>query len=339
MSLLILNEDELRQTITITEIIETVQASFAALAEGRMNMPDSFSLHLPAADGESQVKGTYLLDAAYYVVRVGNTFQNNLSINLPIQNALIAVFDATTGFPAAIMVDNGYLTLLRAGAAGALTASYLANQELQRVAVIGSGRHAYAQIKALCEVRNINLVSVWGRTPVHVDNYARLIIEDHDLNVEIAPTVEAAVTNADLIITATASRQPLIQAEWLKPGVHIIAAGSNEPTKQELHPNVFSRSTVIIADDVEQCAANGEIHHALAAGVITKDKIRGGLGDLVIGKIEGRTHPDEITVADLTGLDVQESAIATLALEKALFLGLGLQTESSTTNIQTWPIG
>jgi ornithine cyclodeaminase/alanine dehydrogenase-like protein (mu-crystallin family) len=335
MPLLLLNEDELRQIITIPETIEAVEAAFIALAEGRMHVPGDFMLNLPAVKGEVQVKGTYLDEAPYYVIRVGSDFLDNPTINLPRQSGLMAVFDAATGFPAAVMFDNGYLTGMRAAAAGALTAKYLANPNLNRVAVIGTGHQAYLQVKSLLAVhREVKQVTVWGRTPVKVDTFARRIVEDHDLNVEIVPSVEAAVRQADLVITATASQKPLVQAEWLKPGAHIIAVGSDRPTKQELHFNVLRRADVIIVDDFEQCAAAGEIHHGLDASVITRDNIQGELGDVIIGKIPGRTHPDQITLADLTGLEAQDSIVATMALQKALYIGLGQPVSSAVVDIQ-----
>ena len=339
MSLLLLNEDELRQIVTIPETIETVKASFTALAEDRINVPGAFTLNLPHAKAQVKAKAAYLNEAPYYAIKVSSNFSDNPTINLPAQHELIAVFDAATGFPVAIMVDNGYITSIRAAAAGALTAQYLATEKLGRVAVIGSGMQAFMQIKALMCVRDMDLVSVWGRTPLHVDSYARLIVEDHDLNVEIAPSVEKAVRGADLIITATASQTPLVQADWLKPGVHIIAVGSDEPFKQELHPEVLAMAEVLIVDNIEQCAAAGEIHHGLAQGTITAQDIQGELGNLILGKIPGRTHEQQITVADLTGLDVQEAAVATLALEKAQFFGLGQRAENPAANLQRGPLG
>ncbi|MDX1523938.1 MAG: ornithine cyclodeaminase family protein, partial [Anaerolineae bacterium] len=325
--LLLLNEDELRQIVTIPETIEVIKTAFVASSEGRVNTPAAFSLSLPDAQAIVEAKGTFLTDAPYFAVKVNSNFSSNLALNLPAQHGLFALFDAATGFPAAIMVDNGYIKAMKAAAAGAIVADYLANERLERVAVIGSGTQAYMQIKALTGVRTIDMVSVWGRTPVNVDGYARLIVEAHDLNVEIAPSIEAAVRNADLIITATASRTPLIRADWLKPGVHITAVGSDEPTKQELYPAVLQVADVIIADNLEKCATAGEIHHGLAANLITAADIQGELGYLIRNSLPGRTAVDQITVADLTGLDAHEATIATLALEKAHFLGLGQPAE------------
>lgn len=323
MPLLFLTEDELRQIITIPEAIEAVKAVFVALTEGRISLPGGFTLNLSELQGKVYVKGAYLHEAPYYVVKVTSDFQNNPTINLPVHSGLVTVFDAATGFPVAILFDNGYLTSIRAGAVGALAADYLANETLNHVAVLGSGTQAYMQLKSVLMTREVGRVSVWGRVPADVDNYARHMVEDHDVDIQIATSIETAVRSADLIITATASQEPLIQAVWLKPGVHITATGSNSPTKQELHPAVLQRADVIIADDFIQCATIGEIHHALEAKTISRDDVQGELGDLIVGLIHGRTAPDQITIADLTGLDVQDTVIATLALDKALFLGLG----------------
>ncbi len=323
MPLLLLNEDELRQIVTIAEAIDSIEMAFAALAEDRLNVPGDFALNLPDVNGEVDVKGSYLQEAPYYVIKVSSTFHNNPEINLPLYSGLTTVFDAATGFPAAIMVDNNYLSSIRAGAAGALAAKYLANEQLDYVAVIGSGNQAYMQLKALMTTRQVGTVLVWARSPISADNYARRMVEDHDVNIEIVPSIEAAVRPADLIITATRSQQPLVKAEWLKPGVHITAVGSTSPSQQELEVEVLKRADVIIVDKFSQCAVAGEIHHGLAAGVITKENVQGELGELIIGEIPGRTAPDQISLADLTGLDVQNTFLATLALEKALFLGLG----------------
>lgn len=323
MPLLLLNEDELRQSVTLIEVIEAVKAGFVAQAEGRMHVPGDFVLNLPDVKGSVQVKGTYLDEAPYYVIKIGSSFYDNPTINLPTHSGLTTVFDAATGFPAALIMDNGYLSSIRAGAVGALAAAYLANHQLDHVAVLGCGNQAYIQLKSLMMIRPIGAVSVWSRSPANADNYARQMVEDHDVDIDIASSIEAAVRPADLIITATSSQEPLIQAAWLKPGVHITAVGSNSPAKQELQVEVLGRADVIIADDFSRCAQIGEIHHALAAKTISKEDVQGELGALITGRIPGRTHPEQITVADLTNLDIPDIVVATLALENALFMGLG----------------
>lgn len=323
MALLLLNEDELRQIVTIAEAIEAVKAAFAALAEGRMNVPGDFGLKLPKARGEVQVQGSYLEHDPNYVIRVSGFFQENAALELPQQSSLTCVFDAVTGFPAAIMIDNGYLSMIRIAAAGALAAEYLANKQLAQVTVIGSGNPAYMQLKSLITVRNIRSVSVWASSEFSADSYAQSMIEDYEVDIRIARSIEEAVRAADLIIIADGSRQPLIKADWLKPGVHITAVGCKGLIKQVLEIEVLSRAEVIITDDFKQCAVFGEIRHGLEAGVITKADVQGDLCDVIIGKIPGRVDPRQITLADLTGLEVQDTVVATQAYQKARFLGLG----------------
>lgn len=328
MSLLLLNEDELRQIVTINEAIASVEVAFAALAAGKLDVPGNFAMQLPNKKGEVQVKGAYLHETPYYVINIRSNFYNNPAINLPAHSSLIAVFEAATGFPAAIMVDNGYLSTIRTGAVGALAAKYLANQDLNHVAVIGLGDQAYMQLKALTAVRTIGMVLVWAHSPASADHYARHMVEDHDVNIEITASIEAAARPADLIIVAAQDQQPLIKAEWLKKGVHITAVGSTAPTPPKLHVDVLKRADVIVSDNITQSAITGEIHHALEAKIITQENVQGELSELIAGKIPGRTRPDQITVADLTGLEPQDSVVATLALEKALFYGLGQHIES-----------
>lgn len=318
MTLLLLNEDELRQTLNLSDILTSVEKAFIASGERRVTIPGDFQMNLPDMYGTVDVKGAYLQDAPYYIIKVGNHFRHNPEINLPAKNGLIVVFDAATGFPAAILLDNGYLTNVRIGVTGALAAKYLANPTASRVAVIGTGRQAYIQLKALLASRPVSLVRVWGHTPLEADLYARRMVEDHDVNIEIAETVAEALRDAQIIIAAARAPEPLLDGNWLQPGAHLTVANTDSQTRQ-LIPNVFAKTQVIIAGH-----PNGsDIQHAVASGVITAGQIRGNLSELIQGRVDGRASPRQTTLADLSGLDWQDAVVATLALEKALFLGLG----------------
>ena len=328
MSLLLINEDELRQTITIAEAIETVKQAFMASAEGHMNMPGSFSLHLPDVQGKVNVEGTYFSQSPYYVINIDSHFRKNPDLNLPAENGVLLVFDAATGVPAAVMVDNGYLTNIKIGAAGALAADYLANHQISKAAVIGASKQAFMQLKSLTSVRQLESVWVWDASPLKADNYVRHMVEDHDLNIRIAPSSQAAVEQADLVIAAAESEQPVIKAAWLKPGVHITSTAlDHQPVKQNLEPEIWQRADLIVVDSLKQCIQMGELYHAQRAGVIRYSDIQGDLSDLISGRTRGRTQADQITLADITGLGSHDTALATLALEKALFLGLGQRLE------------
>ncbi len=333
MPILILTEDEIRQAISTTEAIDAVEAAFAALARGEASLPGVINFDLPPAppaespQGESHVKGAYIAGAPHFVIKIANNFYGNRTLGLPIGSGLMLAFDTTTGFLDAILLDNSYLTDLRTGAAGAVAVRYLAPTRVRQVAFIGAGTQARFQFQAIAAVRSIPSVVVWSRNPANADRFAREITDDAGCDARMAERVEDAVRSSDLIVTTTPSRQPLVSADWVQPGATLIAVGSDSPDKQELDVELLARAEVVIADRLSQCAELGEIHHALAAGAITHDDVAGELGDVVVGRIPGRTDDDQIIVCDLTGVGVQDAAIAGLVLEKARLMGLGRQLE------------
>lgn len=327
MGLLLLNEDEIRQTVNLSEAIAVIEAAFVASAEDRVNIPGAFNLDLPEVGGAVEVKATYLQNAPYYVVKVGNQFLKNPRINLPANSGMMAVFDAATGFVAAILLDNGYLTNVRTGVVGALATEYLANKEANKVAVIGSDLQAFLLLKSLISVRRVAYVSVWGTTPLAADAYARRMVEDHDVNIEIAPSMETAVTTADIVLLACSQPLPPLQADWLRPGTHITALSSTPNVPAKVDAGVTHRADVVIVDSLDHVAALQDMLLDSNGPVHSGNIVQGELSSLILNKIPGRTRTDQITLANLGGLDWQDAVIATLALDKALFLGLGQQIE------------
>lgn len=329
MSTFILSEEEIRQAISTAEAIDAIEASFAALAHGKVSLPGVINLTLPpihtseAPQGESHIKGAHISGALHFVVKVANSFPGNRDLHLPVNSGLMLAFDAITGNLDAILLDNGYLTDLRTGAAGAVAARYLAPSIIHRVAFIGTGTQARFQFRAIASARDISSASVWSRSPANADNFAREIVDDRGCDAQVSRTVEQAVRDSNLIITTTPSRQPLVSANWVQPGTTVIAVGSDTPDKQELDPNLLARADVIIADRLTQCAEFGEIHHALREGAVTLDDVAGELGDVVVGHIPGRSSDDQLIICDLTGVGVQDAAITSLVLEKARLSGLG----------------
>jgi ornithine cyclodeaminase len=271
----------------------------------------------PKAHGEAHVKGAHLSGSQYFVVKVAGGFYGNASKGLPVGAGLMLAFSAATGRPEALLLDNGCLTDMRTGAAGAVAAKYLARKKLSQVALIGAGVQARYQLQALSCVRELPRVMVWSRTPERATAVVRDMTATLETDVQSVPRVEDAVRGSDLIVTVTPSRAPLVHADWLEPGAHITAVGSDTPDKQELEADVLRRADLIVADRIEQCRTSGEIHHALAQGAIRLGEIAGELGDVVIGRIPGRTSGEQITVCDLTGVGVQDAAAASLVLRDA----------------------
>ena len=323
MPTLTLTEDEIRQAISTAEAVETVEAAFATMTKKVTYLPDAINLNLPSVEGESHVKGAYTTDTPYFVVKVANRFYSNPSVGLPVGSGVVLAFDAATGFLAAILIDNGYLTDIRAGAAGAVATRHLAPATIRQVAFIGAGTQARFQFRAIATVRDIPSVIAWSRNPANADRFVGEVVDDAGCDVQVAQTIQEAVSTSDLVITTTPSRHALIFADWVQPGTTLIAVGSDTPDKQELDPNVLARADMVITDSLSQCTKLGEIHHALTAGLLALDGVTGELGEVVTGRIPGRTADDQIIVCDLSGVAALDASITITVMEKAYFMGLG----------------
>jgi ornithine cyclodeaminase len=308
------DEAALRTVITPRVAVETMREAFRADGEGRAHVPAVINLDVPAHRGEFHVK-TALIDGVPHVaVKVASGFYDNPAKGLPSGSGLMAVFDATTGMPVALLFDNGFLTDIRTGAAGAIAADVLAPARIRTLGVIGSGVQARHQVRCLRCVRDFARIVAWGPHRAHLDEYLREMHTD-GYNAIAAATPEEVCRTADVIITATPAREPLVRAEWLRPGQHITALGSDSPGKQELDAACLARADLLVVDRLTQCAAFGELRHALDAGLLRTDQVHAELGEVVAGMKQGRTSDTQITIADLTGVGFQDTAIASRAID------------------------
>lgn len=319
----VVREGEIRALIGPAQALPAVRDAFARLARRQATLPGVIGLDLPAQEGEVHVKGAHLHGSPYFSIKVASGFYANPARGLPVSSGLVLVFDAATGFPAAVLLDNGYLTELRTGAAGALAADLLARARVDTVAVIGSGGQARYQLEALLGVRRPARVLVYGRSRERAEAYASEMSGRFGVPVEVAGSVQAAVEPSDLVVTTTPSREPIVRADWLRAGVHVTAVGSDGPDKRELESAVLARADKVVADSLAQCLRLGEVHHAVAEGVMRAEQVYAELGELAAGLKPGRESDAEITVADLTGVGVQDAAVADLVTAAAIAAGLG----------------
>jgi ornithine cyclodeaminase len=309
----IIEEAALRSAITPGEAVAAIRDAFRADGEGRAHVPPVINLGVPAHHGEFHVKTAYVEGMPHVAVKVASGFFGNVARGLPSGSGLIAVFSAETGLPEALLLDNGFLTDIRTGAAGAVAAEYLAPATIRTVGVLGSGVQARWQLRCLREVRSFSRVFAWGRDRMRLEVYCREM-RDEGFDVSPAATPEAVCAAADLLVTTTPSREPLLQAAWLRAGQHVTALGSDSPGKQELEAACLARADLIVVDRLTQCASFGELRHALDAGLLHADRVRAELGEIVAGLMPGRSRPEQLSIADLTGVGFQDTAIANLAL-------------------------
>jgi ectoine utilization protein EutC len=323
MEILIVGEADIRRTVSMEEAISAVEDGFCRLAAGEVNQPPVMSLDLREISGEVHVKGAHIGGAPSLAIKVATGFYENPSIGLPSGSGMMLVLSARTGFPEAILFDNAYLTDLRTAAAGAIAAKYLAKKELSTIGVIGAGVQGRMQVMAAAKVRDFGKVLVHDVDQTRSARYAEEMPDTIGVDCLALENVQEVVTQSDLLVTATPSTEPFVRAEWLHPGLHITAMGADAPFKQELESEVLGRADLLVCDLKVQCFERGELQHGLVDGTISEAHEIVEVGDLTSGRHPGRTAERQITICDLTGVGVQDAAIATLAYEKAVEDGLG----------------
>ena len=323
MEIRLLREDEIRSLLGPKEAYEAVRDAFVRLAKGEAVLPGVINLDLPETRTEAHVKGAYLRGTRTFAVKVASGSYDNPSRGLPSGGGMFLVFDATTGLPLAVLFDNGYLTDVRTGAAGALAADLLAKKAVDRVGVVGVGNQARYQLEALLRVRKPRTVVAWGRDRRKAEDYAAEMTAKHAVPAEAVGAPEVACRGSDLVVTVTPAHEPLVHANWIEPGMHVTAVGADGPDKQELDVEILRKADKVVADRLEQCLRLGEIHHAVEAGVLRREDIYGELGEIAAGMKRGRESDEEITVADLTGVGVQDAAVANRVVQEALRRKLG----------------
>lgn len=329
MQITILTEAEIRQCVNIDhEALAAVEDGFTRLAGGKASMPPIMRVDVPEHNGEVDIKTAYLQGLDSFAVKMSSGFFDNDKLGLPSLSGLMIVLSAKIGFPQALLLDNGYLTDVRTGAAGAIAAKYLAKAQLDTAGVIGAGAQARFQMRALKLVRNFNRLLVYSRAAEKVDRYIREMTPELGVEIIKAGSAEAVVRGSELVVTTTPAKQPYLKAEWLHPGLHITAMGSDAEEKQELYAGALGRADLLVCDRKSQAFRLGELHHALAAGVISENDPITELGEITAGRSPGRQNDEQITICDLTGTGVQDTAIALLAYQKAQKAGLGMPIES-----------
>lgn len=307
----IVTESELRQVVKLDlMVVDIIESAFAALATGKVVMPPILSLDLPEVNGEVDVKTAYIPGFDGFAIKVSPGFFNNPTIGLPSLNGLMILFSATTGLVEALFLDNGYLTDVRTAAAGAVATRHLAPDTVETAGVIGTGVQARLQMKAAHLVRPFNKVLVHGRDKDKANACATDLAASLGIHVEAISDPAELVAASQLVVTTTPAREPVVKAEWLHPGLHITAMGSDQEGKNEIEPRALIEADTYVCDRVSQCEILGEWANALKAGIWTGNR-PAELGDVIAGKTPGRRAQTDITICDLTGTGAQDTAIAT----------------------------
>ena len=289
---------------------EAVRDAYRAVSDGRANLPPVGYLGFPEANGDCHIKYGHIAGDPVFAVKIAAGFYDNPAKGLPSSTGVVLVFSALTGQMEALLADEGYLTDLRTGLGGAVASLALCRPDATRFLIVGSGTQAYWLARSLRHLMPKAEIAIWGRDPGRASALvARL------QGATVAPDLEQSCRAADVILTATPAAEPLIRAKWIRPGCHITAIGADSPGKQELETALVARANLHVADNIAQSLDHGEFAHARAAGLIgPSDCIE--LGAVLAGAF-ARRSPDDITIADLTGVATQDIAMARLVLTRA----------------------
>lgn len=304
----IFNKSELLGFQDFPLLIKTIEEGFSAYSQGKVFMPPVGHMHFKNPQGDLHIKCASIDEEPFYVVKIASVFPDNSKLGLPSLTGMMLLFSQKTGELEALFLDEGYLTHLRTAVAGAISAKYLAPKNPQAIGIIGSGKQAQLQLKILSQVTSCREVWIWSHREESIDRY----LKDpslKDFKMHKAANAEEVAQKCRLIVTTTPATSPLLFAKDIQKGTHITAVGADRPGKQELEASILGKADRVVADSRIQCFEYGETARAIQEGVLSKDKVD-ELGEVTSGKKKGRLNEDEITIADLTGLGMQDLMIA-----------------------------
>jgi ornithine cyclodeaminase len=314
----IISLEQIKEICLNIDFTPLIEEGFAAYSDGRVVVPPVGEMSFSAPPGDTHIKYGYIKDDDSFVVKIASGFYDNPKHGLPSNSGLMLVFSQHTGILQTVLLDEGFLTDVRTAVAGRIAAKYLASSELEAIGILGTGIQARLQVLHLRTLTRCRRVVAWGRSDENLETY-RQALEREGFSVATTREAEEVAAVCNLIITATPSTSPLLCADHIRPGTHITAVGSDTPQKQELDPLILGKADLVVADSIPQCLERGEIAKALGAGTLHEKQIV-ELGEIVSGRERGRTAKEQITVADLTGVAVQDIQIA-----KAVCAGLAVK--------------
>jgi alanine dehydrogenase len=328
---LILSRTDMMGLLTPDEYNSCVEHAYRMHGEGRYYMEPKGHIVLDKYPGEWEVMPSYIEEPEAAACKwVSIREENREKFDLPTVFSILIYTHPETGFPLAIC-DGSYHTVMRTGAAAAVSAKHLARQDSKVLAIVGAGNMAEGTLATCNEVFEWEDVCVWSRSQSTLDEFVKNEQPKYDrFEIRTSTNLEEVVRGADVVVTVTPARGPIVENDWISEGAHIAAVGADKEGDQELDPEILERARIFV-DDIRQCRTDGEINVPLREGVISEDDIAGEIGQVVAGKLDGRTSDSDITVFDSTGFALQDSATVPLEYERALAAGVGIEKKMIST--------
>lgn len=324
--MLVLSEKQVQSLIDLDELIAALEQAHIQYSTGKAVMPVRLVVPLPQIQGRITSMPGYLNDDRALGMKVVTYFQDNPKQNLPAILATIMLFSGETGKMIAAM-DGGYITAIRTACASALATKALANPDTPVLGILGAGVQARAHIQALTRVRKLRRIKLYSPSGKSARSIKEELEKPCGVAIEVVNSAEDAVRDSDLLVTVTTAKDPIVNVEWLKPGVHINAVGSHRPDLREIDGATLKRAKVVVDSREAVMAECGDILLALKEQSIGENAIHGEIGELLAGAKPGRTSPSEITLYKSVGIAIQDVATAQLVYRKALARSIGTNVD------------
>jgi alanine dehydrogenase len=328
---LILSRTDMMGLVTPAEYVNCVEQAYRMHGEGRYYMDPKSHIVLDKYPGEWEAMPSYIEEPEAAACKwVSIRERNRERFDLPTVFSILVYTHPETGFPLAIC-DGSYHTVMRTGAAAAVSAKWLARKNSKRLAIVGAGHMAEGTLATCNTVFEWDEVRVWSRSQATLDEFVKSQAPRYSrFQIQVSANLEEVVRGADVVVTVTPSRGPLVKDEWIAPGTHIAALGADKAGDQELDPRILKRARIFV-DDIRQCRTDGEINVPLSQGLLREEDIVGEIGAVITGKKQGRRSDDEITLFDSTGIALQDSATVPLEYERAIAAGVGVEKKMIST--------
>lgn len=318
---LCLSEADVRAVLPMPDLIAAMETALAAFSSGQVVQPVRPVVEMGPAALFAAMPG-FVRDPAVLGAKLVAVIGANQARGLPTHQASIVLIDPETGALIALM-DGRFITEMRTAAVSAVSAKFMARPDAATLAILGSGVQARSHLEAIRLWRAFLEVRVWSPTPDHVRRFAA----ESRLPVRVCATAEEAVRGADVVVLATASDTPVVQYAWVAPGAHVISVGACRPTQREMDPALVARARVVVDSRASAFRESGDIVMGLAEGRFAQDHVVAELGEIVAGRIPGRTSEQEVTVFKSLGLAVEDLAAAHLAFQRSRQLGKGVEID------------
>jgi alanine dehydrogenase len=328
---LILSRTDMMGLLTPVEYNACVEQAYRMHGEGRFYMDPKGHIVLDKYPGEWEAMPSYIEEPEAAACKwVSIRERNREKFDLPTVFSILVYTHPETGFPLAIC-DGSFHTVMRTGAAAAVSAKWMARKNSKRLAIVGAGHMAEGTLATCNEVFRWEDVRVWSRSQTTLDAFVRAEQPKYpNFEIKTSRDLKEVVSGADVVVTVTPARGAIVMNEWIAEGAHIAAIGADKAGDQELDPKILQRARIFV-DDIRQCRSDGEINVPLAQGLIKEGDLGGEIGEVITGKKPGRTSDTEITVFDSTGIALQDSATVPLEYERAVAAGVGVEKKMIST--------